>query len=226
MRLLVLSDIHERVNKINKLRNTLFEKGFEPSVVVIAGDLTYFKDLETARKVLLEVKRVFGTKVLFVPGNCDPPDLLEVRELDGDLLNIHARVVKVEDYVFYGVGGGGISPFNTVIEYTEDQFREFMEALENAGLLNNLLIVVTHQPIHGFFDDVRGERIGSRVFAEYLEKLQPLLWVTGHVHENSGWAKAGRTTLIHPGPFMRGYYATVSIEGDAVVAVDVGKIHS
>ncbi|MEM1612248.1 MAG: metallophosphoesterase [Desulfurococcaceae archaeon] len=222
MKLLVVSDVHERTGNINRLHAKLQRESFKPDFVVVAGDITYFKDMGTAYSILSGIRRLFGVKVLFVPGNCDPPELLEARELGEDLVNLHSRFVNIGEYTFYGVGGGGISPFNTLIEFTEEQFDEFISMLGSGSA--GSLILVTHQPIYGFFDNVNGERIGSKTFATYLRKIEPILWITGHVHENSGWTLSGKTVIVHPGPLMRGYYAVVGVEDGVVKHIKVEKL--
>lgn len=223
MRLLVISDIHERVEKVKRLRTMLQERSFNPDLVIVAGDITYFKGVEMARSILNRIRELFGVKVFFVPGNCDSPELLRVEQFNANMVNLHTRLVEVSGYVFYGIGGGGVSPYNTLIEFTEEEFREFMHVLESMELPG--LILVTHQPIHGFFDEVSGgDKIGSKVFAGLLHKVKPLLWITGHVHENSGWVVVGKTTVLHPGPLLRGYYGVVELEEGRVKSVNVANL--
>lgn len=224
MKILALSDIHENTRLLKSLRKKLEEQGFKPEVTVIAGDITKFKGVETARKVLLQVKEYANTLILFVPGNCDSPELLRVEALADDIFNIHSRAYELGEYVFYGIGGGGMSPFYTPIEFSEEDFERFIsKALQYAG---KKLILITHQPILGFFDEVNGARIGSQVFAEYLNKVKPLIWITGHVHENRGWTKTGSTYIVHPGPFMRGYFAILEVRERDDVVVELESLTS
>lgn len=223
MKILALSDIHERTGKLRSLGTRLRELGYKPDIVVVAGDLTYFKDTMTAVKILRNIKDILESKIVFIPGNCDPPGLIEVRNVDNDIVNIHGEILTFQNYIFYGVGGSGITPFNTHIEYTEEEFRAFFGKI--AGFdLGDELIIITHQPIRGFFDEVRGVNVGSIVFLEVLNKLRPLLWITGHIHEHSGWIKHGDTTIVHPGPFMKGYYATIEITDRYVNMVSIDRV--
>lgn len=218
--ILAISDIHERLGRVREVKIELDREKLRPDIVVIAGDITYFKDEKTASEILLKIRGLFDTRILFIPGNCDSPGLLGVENIDRDILNIHLRLHEVNGLGFYGIGGGGVSPFNTLIEYSEDEFREYISRLNNM-FFKGRLILVTHQPVYGYFDDVDGENIGSRVFLEYLHLLKPLLWVTGHVHENSGWIRVNDTTIVHPGPLMKGYYAIVEIDDKNLTRVEV-----
>jgi len=195
-------------------------------VVIIAGDLTYFKSVTTAIKILKELKEKLTVEyIFFVPGNCDDPRMLSLKEISRGVINIHKNPVELKDYVFYGIGGGGLSPFNTLIEFSESDFREIINYIENMNINTTNLIMTTHQPIHGFFDDVNGLNIGSQVFKEFLEKRAPLLWITGHVHENHGWSISGRTVIVHPGPLMHGYYALIRLSSGRVLDVSIRRLN-
>lgn len=223
--ILAISDIHERVTKLLKVKEAIGRRGIIPSLVIVAGDLTYFKSVDTALKIATKIRSLFKTTVFFVPGNCDPPDLLNVKEVGGGVLNLHRRVVSVGNYVFAGIGGSGVTPFHTMIEYTEQEFREFIEEVAvKKQQLRGELIMVTHQPVYGFFDYIDDINVGSRVFVESIEYLEPLLWITGHIHEHSGWTRIDDTVIVHPGPLMRGYYAIITLKDNSVESVEISKV--
>jgi len=41
--------------------------------------------------------------------------------------------------------------------------------------------------------------VGSSSVRDAIEKYQPLLMLTGHIHESRGVVKIGRTTIVNPG---------------------------
>jgi len=41
--------------------------------------------------------------------------------------------------------------------------------------------------------------VGSTAVRKVVEKYQPMLQLTGHIHESRGLVKVGRTTVINPG---------------------------
>ncbi|MEM4489729.1 MAG: metallophosphoesterase family protein [Desulfurococcaceae archaeon] len=223
MNILAISDVHEKISKVNGLRLMLKEMEFIPEVVVVAGDLTYFKNVDIALKILRKIRELLGSRVLFVPGNCDPPDLIEIKEVGGNIINIHSRIIEVGGYIFYGIGGSGITPFNTLIEYSDEEFEEMLRTVDLIHQKERL-IMVTHQPISGYFDEISGINVGSRVFAKYLTKLKPLLWITGHIHEHSGVVGVDGTTIVHPGPLMKGYFALIEVINSAVKNVEIYKL--
>lgn len=223
MLILALSDVHERVSRLKTLASRLYELNKKPDLTIIAGDITYFKRREIAEKILASVSREIETPVLFIPGNCDPVDLLYTRRVDDKVFNIHGLPFTFDNYTFYGIGGSGITPFHTFIEYSEEEFRQLLESARTS-ITNKRLIMVTHQPIYGYFDEVNGENVGSRAFLEYIDILKPLVWITGHIHEHSGWTTHGETFIVHPGPFMKGYYSIIEIDGSNVLRVSIDRI--
>ncbi|MGB9827628.1 MAG: metallophosphoesterase [Thermosphaera sp.] len=212
MRLLVVSDVHDKVSIYQKIVASLRS---EFDATIVAGDLTYFKPFEHGVKILKSMRDFSGRPVFFVAGNCDSPRLL-TWEGENDIINLHRKLVSLGSHYIYGIGGGNISPFHTMIEWSEDEFKSMLPT-ENSRVCGKLLMV-THTPINQFFDEVNGYNIGSISFREFLHQCNPTAWVTGHVHEHSGVVKNGRTTIVHPGPLMRGYYGIMELGENEVVA--------
>jgi Icc-related predicted phosphoesterase len=217
MRLLVVSDVHDKVSNFQKIASFLKN---EIDATIVAGDLTYFKPFEHGVKVLRTMRDFTGRPVYFVAGNCDSPRLL-TWDGEKDIINLHRRFIRLGSNYVYGIGGGNISPFNTLIEWSEDELKSMLPT-GNSQVCEKL-VMVTHTPIYQFFDEAHGSNIGSISFYNFLRECAPLAWITGHVHEHSGVLKYGGTTIIHPGPLMKGYYAIVDLGDNEVVAV-VGKL--
>ena len=207
MKILVISDVHSRSSIIDRLGKKIH--GIDIDLVLIAGDLTHFGTLKESLNILNRFKKYFS-KVVFIPGNCDPPELLEFKD-DNDLYNIHCRSLGYKGYIFYGIGGSNLTPFSTWIEYSEELLKEM---ILKAGMYPaNKLIIVTHTPPYGVLDKILyGEHVGSKALRNFLEKHQPLLWITGHIHESRGVAKVGSTVIVNPGPLMRKYYALIELD--------------
>jgi len=220
---LVLADVHSRKYLFKKLAEAVSASSVD--YVVVAGDVTHFDKLSKAVEVLSALYDHLSRPILFVPGNCDDPHLLDFNSFhEREIINIHSRRHSLrEGYVVYGVGGSTITPFSTLIEWSEDQFEEM---IRRAGdIAGDKLIMVTHSPIYGVMDEVNGVHVGSRTLRRFLEERQPLLWITGHLHEYSGYVSVGRTIVLNPGPFMRGYYALVHLNGGRV-EVSIKNLHT
>ncbi len=221
MKLLVLTDIHGRRHLFKDLSGSLKES---IDYIIVAGDLTYFEKKEKALEILESLYNVLGKPIYFIPGNCDDPELLSIDKIDDKpIYNVHSKVYTLNHYLIYGIGGSNITPFSTPIEWSEDQIKEFIDIIQKHGVFDDL-IMVTHIPIYGVMDEINDENVGSQVLRGFLEKYQPILWITGHLHEYSGYTRVGKTIVLNPGPFMRGYYALVNISLDKNVKISIYNV--
>lgn len=212
LRIIALTDLHGRQSYLNYLMRDI--QGLNYDLVVIAGDLTYFSDYSEALGLLKTISNCLNTTVLFVPGNCDDSRLLDLDSVGNSIFNIHARFYKYSNIYFYGIGGSNKTPFNTWIEWSEDEIKLFIKKAENIEW--NKLILVTHTPVYSVMDYINRDNTGSRALYEFLLKHGALVWITGHLHEYSGFVKIDRTIVLNPGPFTKGYYALIDIERESV----------
>ncbi|MDW7989777.1 MAG: metallophosphoesterase family protein [Archaeoglobaceae archaeon] len=197
MRILILSDIHSCLEKMEKI---IKKEKFD--ILLIAGDLTNFKNED-----VLAIDRILsfeGIECYAVHGNCDYESILEY---DFDSINfIHRKSVKIDEFTLHGIGGSLPTPFNTPSEYSEDHFAKSIESFDFSGF--NILL--SHSPAKGILDRTRyGMNIGSEEIAKKIEKFD--LLVTGHVHECFG-VHEGRVPAVNPGPVAWGLFAIIELE--------------
>ena len=57
---------------------------------------------------------------------------------------------------------------------------------------------------------------GSYLLKNIIKEHQPLLCVCGHMHENPGKIKIGRTLVVNPGPAFEGRYAIITIKNKKI----------
>ena len=63
------------------------------------------------------------------------------------------------------------------------------------------ILFITHQPPHNTKVDFVWDHHGSKSYAKFDKRIQPLLHVCGHLHETQGMQdRIGKTTVINPGP--------------------------
>lgn len=209
MKILALADIHSRIGYVKKLANILDRV----DVVVIAGDITYFENVDYALKIISPISRRKIT--IFVPGNCDDQSLIKVKK-ENNVVNVHGDYYILDGVVFIGVGGSNITPFNTPIEYSEE---ELWNITSNAfqklskEKFKGLKILVSHTPPHNTRLDRThfGQHVGSVSIRKVIEFFKPNLCICGHIHEARGVDKLGETVILNPGPLMRKYYALIEI---------------
>lgn len=212
LRILGVADMHY----LGKGRPRLPDPtGFD--LVVLAGDLTELLGPDQARRIV-EPLLASGVPLLAVCGNCDQPAVEGyMREVDIDL-DRRARVVGGVRFV----GLSGSLPFHDLpYQRTEEDYeRVAAEAFENAAAVEGRpTILVSHQPPYGTCDlargrkfGARGRHVGSRSLRAAVERHQPDLVFSGHVHEAAGEDAIGRTRVVNPGPWFQG--RSVVIEAD------------
>ncbi|MEM2341058.1 MAG: metallophosphoesterase [Candidatus Bathyarchaeia archaeon] len=195
-------------------------KTFKADIMVICGDITNFGTIEQAKN-LLSILAKTGAPIFFVPGNCDPPSLININ-LEG-VRCVHGNSVLYNNLVFMGVGGSPITPFNTFFEMSEEKIAEVLqECLHKFGgeTKKHKMILLSHSPPKNTALDraFSGIHAGSTSVRGFIEEHKPLLVVCGHIHEAKGKERVGDTLIINPGPARQGNCAVISIEGDEVNA--------
>jgi len=209
MRILVLTDIHNKWSALKKLLRKI--RNEEIDLVIVAGDLSFCGDLNEALnvlKVLSEEKHV-----LFVPGNCDSPSLLRLDRY-GNAENIHGTVVNYGEFIFAGIGGSNPTPFNTPIEFLEEEIKEILSNIKVKLGKRSLDILVSHPPPYNTKLDIisTGGHVGSLEVREFIENVKPKLCICGHIHESPGIDSIGKTLVLNPGPLAYGNYSIVELE--------------
>lgn len=208
-----MGDIHERVKALEIMSAEISVA----DLVIITGDLTQFGNEEKARKVIDAVK-VINPNVLAQVGNLDS---LEIdRFLTREGINIHGRGRVIDDVGIFGSGGSGATPFHTPVEFTEDELRDALEKGYRDVKDSQVKILISHAPpINTEVDMINsGTHVGSKAVREFIEKYQPDLCITGHIHEASGEDTIGRTKIINPGPFFEGGFVVINVENGKLEA--------
>jgi len=193
-------------------------KRHEVDLAVICGDITNFGTVEQAKNLLTMLAEI-NIPTIFVPGNCDPPSLVDLN-LNG-LTCIHGKLYVNSDLAFIGLGGGTVSPFNTFFEMREEEIAKILRRCaenlrENVRKVN--LIFVSHTPPKNTRLDrtFMGVHAGSTSVRRFIEENRPLLTLCGHIHEARGVDRVGDTLVVNPGPAKQGNYAIVTIKGGEV----------
>jgi len=201
MRLLLVADVHDGVDKIKAL-----PRNFD--AVIAAGDFTYRRSVEAAVEALEALAEI--APVYFVPGNTDPPEL--ARYENAAVKPVHGRVLPLGPYTVGGAGGSLPTPFNDLFRVTEEELGRLLSSLAPTPH-----ILVVHNPPRGILDKVGGVRpVGSVAVRRYIEEKQPLLSVHGHIHEDRGIDMLGGTIIVNPGPLKDGFYAEALLNGTEI----------
>lgn len=176
----------------------LREKSKDADILVCGGDFTIFENDMT--QILREFNNI-GKPVLIIHGNHETASsvMIECEQLH-NLHFIHKNYYITEDLVFYGYGGGG---FSTRDESFTSEIEKFMQELQNISSRNNKkyrLVLITHAPPYGTKIDDIGEHVGNKSISEFIHKHQPIIAMSGHIHENAGVEdKMNKTRVFNPG---------------------------
>jgi uncharacterized protein len=217
MIILNIVDIHGNIKPVDKIGDALSSA----DLIILAGDLTQFGGEKDAEEVLEAVGK-YNTSILAVSGNCDRKEVDEY--LNARNFNIHGRSVKVNGLSIIGAGGSLPCPSPTPNVYTEEEYEDIFE--DSVESVNNgePAILVSHQPPYGTLNDTisSGAHVGSRTVREFIERLQPLVCFTGHIHEAPGIDTVGHTKIVNPGPLGTHSYAYLDIT-DKVNTLEIRK---
>ena len=208
LNMVVFGDIHSQITYIDNIKEL-------PSAdwVIITGDLTNRGGKKEAEEIINYI-RYYNTHILAQIGNMD---FLEINDYFENLgINLHGHGYRLEEELaVFGVGGSTPTPFNTPTEYTEQEIDAFLyiayEEIKNVSHK----ILVSHTPPFGTKVDIvgRGDHVGSKVIREFIEKEQPELCLTGHIHEARNIDKIGKTLILNPGTIAQGY---ILVEWDGI----------
>lgn len=212
MRFLVVSDIHGDMAYVNKL-DTEFA---EADGVLFGGDFARFKEPETALpalKTLLDKHE----SLFAVVGNCDEPDFLE--ELEKADVSVQGGLVFRDGLVFAGSGGAlkftGVTPNERTDEELVSDLSLAMHSQAESvdGRWPNMIAIV-HQPPKDTACDIvsGGVHVGSPLLRDFIEKVQPLVVVTGHIHESFAVDRIDSTVVMNPGSLAEGRYGVLEVE--------------
>lgn len=197
MKVLFFSDLHNQ----ERFFPILKKKSKEVDLIVCAGDASIFSfDLEHILKKL----NGFGKQILMIHGNHEEPPH-ELKELCKKFKNIdffHGEERLFNNLRFIGWGGGGFSKIDIGLELFLKKIRQERKEREKNGLLKHEnIILVTHAPPRRTKLDKLWDHVGCQTIRTAIFQLNPILAVSGHIHDNAGVEDTLKNTrLINLGP--------------------------
>lgn len=208
LRIIAFGDIHEHLSNIGKIKGIS-----DASNVIITGDLTNRGGKEQAKKII-DYVRQYNPYIYAQAGNFDCKEVEDY--LIEQKISLHGHAFIREDVGIFGVGGSNITPLNTPNEYEENKIESFI--LQGYQQIKDLpfKLFVSHAPPFNTKVDMltSGLHVGSTAVREFIEKYQPEVCLTGHIHEAKGEDYIGRTVIINPGMLKdRGYGEIVKEKG-------------
>ena len=212
-----LPDIHNKAELLRDLKQDIHDA----DMVLLPGDMTYGNINDLLR--LLTIIKNYNENILAVPGNMDTDAMLA--HLSRQDLSIHRRHVVFDGIAICGVGGA--LPFFGKFVFNEEELAQFLDDCVQDVPDDMPKILVCHQPPYNTLNDKLedGKHVGSKSVRAFIERVQPLICFTGHIHEATGIDEIGRTKIINPGMIARnGCYAWAEVEDGAVTALEIRSI--
>ena len=185
--------------------------------IIVTGDITNYGGSHDAAVVLNRLQAV-NSSILAVAGNLDQPDV--ARYLEDLGISLHGRGRTIQGLGIMGLGGSNYTPFNTPYEFSEAELGAFLAAGFAQVDSGSNFILVSHAPPVGTKTDllVNGRHVGSTAVRAFIEEKQPLLCLTGHIHESQGEDRIGRTLVLNPGMIKEGGYIEIIHEDNELSA--------
>lgn len=187
MKILAAGDIHGDA----KLAENLAKRAEREKVdlVILTGDIMGLIETKNLIKPFTDRKE----KVVFVPGNWDSEDTAEVLSKLYGIKNLDNYYIKHNNVGIFGLGNPGMLSLNEKEAF--DKLKRNFEKVKNL----EKKIMVTHLHAAGTNSELSGFP-GSKGIRKAIDKFQPDLFISGHIHELEGIEdKIGKTRVINVG---------------------------
>ncbi len=202
---LIISDAHGSAENVKKLS----EEAKKADFVLFGGDSAKFGEGQTAFGVL-DALVGLSDAVFAVRGNCDEETVLTFLENAG--ICVERSLTFRDGFAFCGAGGGTKFSLDTPFERDEDEIVSDLLVSKTPEIGGEdgvpLVLIVHNPPKNTNCDKIPGDvHVGSEKIRAFIEDVQPLLVVTGHIHESAGVSVIGSATVVNPGSLLEGKYA-------------------
>jgi uncharacterized protein len=188
-KILAASDIEGDSSATKKLASKAEKEDVD--LVVLAGDLTGWVESESILKPFIDK----GKKVVFVPGNHDTSEMARFLTNMYGAKNVGDHYVRYEDVGIFGIG----SPNGEIS--MRDEKKAFEKLKKDFDKVKDLekKIMVSHLHAAGTKAEFSGV-VGSSGIRKAIEKFQPDVFLSGHIHEAEGIdEKIGKTKVFSIG---------------------------
>jgi hypothetical protein len=213
MHFIAFGDVHESTGLITAIPGLAEADG-----VIITGDITNRGSREAVDRVYTAVAAV-NPRIFAQPGNMDTDTVQTfLAEQDAD---IHLRMRELAPGLgLMGVGLSTPTPFGTPGEVSEETIARWLDETHTLAAHFDHLICAIHEPPANTRLDMlgNGQHVGSPGVRAFIERVQPALVVTGHIHEATGTDVIGNTPVINPGMLAGGGYVRIDFNGQTVSA--------
>ncbi len=202
-------DIHEDLSLLEEIPGLSAANG-----VIISGDITNRGGTRRASELLESVFKI-NPNIYAQIGNMDRPEITSFLVDKG--WNIHATGQQIsEDVGIMGVGYSTPTPFMTPAEVSDDKLAQWLkEGYEQVKHLSKLILVAHDPPFGSKAANLpSGDNVGNRSVREFIQRVQPDICLTGHIHEATSEDFIGKTKILNPGMFGLGGYVIIRLKNN------------
>ena len=191
MKIYAFVDVHGRKRIIDEIIETA--KREKPDIIIDAGDISNFgKGLKEG----LERLDTLGVPVLILHGNHESEEQMnEMCQNFANVIFMHKGLFELDNYAFFGYGGGGFS--------RKDDVFERISKIVIKKIKGKKLIFFSHAPIFKTKTDyIRGKHLGNESYRKFIEETKPKLVICGHFHETAKMTDdISGSLVVNPGPY-------------------------
>lgn len=200
MKLFIFTDLHGNQKIFDKIKKRV--KKEKPDAILCGGDITSFG---VGAKTWLNKYDSLKIPLFVIPGN-PPHETIEEVEVYSKPLkfvkNLHLRSTIFNSVLLLGIGNGGFTNEHEEFKEIEKSFAKEVKKVR-AKNKDAKVILMVHQPPYKTEVDYLSwaGHTGSKPARRFIEKYQPDLCLTGHLHETFGKKfQIKKTLIINPGP--------------------------
>jgi Icc-related predicted phosphoesterase len=219
MKIIALPDIHARTSELETIGDFLSSA----DLILLVGDLTNAGGVAEARAVVQAVRK-FNANLLAVPGNWDRPEIdAFLSEQD---INLNCRSLLLGQIALMGAGASLPCLIPTPNEVSETDLELCLNQANSKLDPEIPRILVSHQPpLNTSTDLAQGKtHIGSQAVRDFIDRFQPMICFTGHIHESVGVDQIGSTRVINPGPPWQGGFAYAELSSGEIKTLEIVSI--
>jgi len=187
-KILAAGDFHGDASITKKLAERAHREKVD--LVILTGDIT--SPIETKNLLKPFIER--GEKVVFVPGNWDTTETINFLSQLYGIKNVGDHSVRYDNVGIFGIG----SP-DWQMEL--DDKKAYDKLKKDFDKIKDLekKIMVSHLPAAGTKSEFSGVP-GSPALRRAIDKFQPDIFLSGHIHEGEGlYEKIGKTRVFNVG---------------------------
>ncbi len=215
---IALGDIHQSLSFVS-----IIPEIKEADGIIITGDITNHSPQGAVEKVWGAIHDQ-NPNILAQIGNMDRANVTDFLKYKKANLHLETRELA-KGIKIMGVGYSIPTPFGTPSEVSEEQLGLWLEeTYAKIGDYDQLILAVHDSPYNTKLDVIsNGQHVGSRSVRNFIEKVQPDIVVSGHIHESSGEDIIGKSRIFNPGMASGGGYVLITLQDGKLEAALKGN---